>query len=220
MLACFIFTRTNKRMGAFKQPHGGDLKNLYLSADAASKEQDAAREYASWDLTERQLCDIELLLNGAFSPLEGFLNQADYDSVVARMRLTADVLGPMPLMLDVSEEFSSKIKSGDKVALRDLEGVVIATIEVGDIWTPNKKIEAESVYGSSDEAHPAVHYLNNIANPVYVGGKLAGMEVPKHDGFKALRDGPAEMLGRFRKVWWGRVVVGQKRHQVRRGDRG
>lgn len=203
-------------MGAYKKPHGGELKNLYLSADAASKEQDAAREYASWDLTERQLCDIELLLNGAFSPLEGFLNQADYDSVVARMRLTSDVLWPMPIMLDVSEEFSSQIKSGDKVALRDLEGVVIATIEVGDIWTPNKKIEAESVYGSSDEAHPAVHYLNNIANPVYVGGKLAGIEVPTHYDFKHLRDGPAEMRDRFRKLGWRKVVAFQTRNPMHR----
>ena len=203
-------------MGAFKQPHGGDLKNLYLSADAASKEQDAAREYASWDLTERQLCDIELLLNGAFSPLEGFLNQADYDSVVARMRLTSDVLWPMPITLEVREEFSSKIKSGDKVALRDLEGVVIATIEVGDIWTPDKKIEAESVYGSSDEAHPAVHYLNNIANPVYVGGKLAGIETPTHYDFKHLRDGPAEMRDRFRKLGWRKVVAFQTRNPMHR----
>jgi len=189
---------------------------LYLSADAAAKEQEAAREYASWDLTERQLCDIELLLNGAFSPLEGFLNQADYDSVVARMRLTSDVLWPMPITLDVSEEFSASIKSGDKVALRDLEGVVIATIEVGDIWTPNKKTEAESVYGSSDEAHPAVHYLNNVANPVYVGGKLAGIEAPTHYDFKHLRDGPAEMRDRFKKLGWRKVVAFQTRNPMHR----
>ena len=74
-------------MGAFKEPHGGELKNLYLSSDDAAAEKEAARDYASWDLTERQLCDIELLLNGAFSPLEGFLNQADYESVVETMRL-------------------------------------------------------------------------------------------------------------------------------------
>jgi sulfate adenylyltransferase len=203
-------------MGAFKEPHGGDLKNLYLSADAAAKERDAAREYASWDLTERQLCDIELLLNGAFSPLEGFLNQADYDSVVARMRLTSDVLWPMPITLDVSEGFSASIKSGDKVALRDLEGVVIATIEVGDIWTPDKKVEAEGVYGSSDEAHPAIHYLNNVANPVYVGGKLAGIEMPTHYDFKHLRDGPAEMRDRFQKLGWRKVVAFQTRNPMHR----
>ena len=144
-------------MGAFKEPHGGDLKNLYLSAEEAEAEKRAAREYPSWDLTERQICDIELLLNGAFSPLEGFLNQEDYDSVVKTMRLSSGVLWPMPITLDVSEDFAADMTSGDKIALRDLEGVIIATIEVGDIWTADKKAEAKSVYGSTDEAHPAVH---------------------------------------------------------------
>ena len=203
-------------MGAFKEPHGGDLKNLYLSAADADTEKQAARDYASWDLTERQLCDIELLLNGAFSPLEGFLNQQDYDSVVKTMRLTSGVLWPMPITLDVSDEFGSSIKSGDKVALRDLEGVIIATIEVDDVWTPDKKAEAESVYGSNDEAHPAVHYLNNVANSVYVGGKLAGIEAPTHYDFKHLRDGPAEMRARFRKLGWRKVVAFQTRNPMHR----
>ncbi len=203
-------------MGAFKEPHGGDLKNLYLSAADADAEKQAARDYASWDLTERQLCDIELLLNGAFSPLEGFLNQQDYDSVVKTMRLTSGVLWPMPITLDVSDEFGSSIKSGDKVALRDLEGVIIATIEVGDVWTPDKKAEADGVYGSSDEAHPAVHYLNNVANPVYVGGKLAGIEATTHYDFKHLRDGPAEMRDRFRKLGWRKVVAFQTRNPMHR----
>jgi sulfate adenylyltransferase len=132
------------------------------------------------------------------------------------MRLTSDVLWPMPITLDVSEEFSASIKSGDKVALRDLEGVVIATIEVGDIWTPNKKVEAEGVYGSSDEAHPAIHYLNNVANPVYVGGKLAGIEAPTHYDFKHLRDGPAEMRDRFQKLGWRKVVAFQTRNPMHR----
>jgi len=203
-------------MGAFKEPHGGDLKNLYLSAADADTEKQAARDYASWDLTERQLCDVELLLNGAFSPLEGFLNQQDYDSVVKTMRLTSGVLWPMPITLDVSDEFGSSIKSGDKVALRDLEGVIIATIEVDDVWTPDKKAEAESVYGSKDEAHPAVHYLNNVANSVYVGGKLAGIEAPTHYDFKHLRDGPAEMRDRFRKLGWRKVVAFQTRNPMHR----
>ena len=74
-------------MGAYKEPHGGELKDLYLSPEEAEAERTKAKDYPSWDLTPRQLCDLELLLNGAFSPLEGFLNQDDYDSVLKSMRL-------------------------------------------------------------------------------------------------------------------------------------
>jgi len=203
-------------MGTFKEPHGGDLKNLYLSAEDADAEKLAARDYASWDLTERQLCDIELLLNGAFSPLEGFLNKDDYDSVVKTMRLTSGVLWPMPITLDVSEEFAASIKSGDKVALRDLEGVIVATIEVGDIWTPDKTAEAQGVYASTDEAHPAVHYLNNVANPIYVGGHLSGVAAPTHYDFNHLRDTPAEMRERFQKLGWSKIVAFQTRNPMHR----
>jgi len=203
-------------MGAYKEPHGGELKNLYLPADEAEQEKQAAREYASWDLTERQICDLELLLNGAFSPLEGFLNKDDYDTVVKTMRLTSGVLWPIPVTLDVSEEFAGNIKSGDRVALRDLEGVVIATLEVGDIWTPDKQAEAKGVFGSTDEAHPAVHYLMNIAHPVYLGGILRGVEAPTHYDFKHLRDGPAELRERFRKLGWRKVVAFQTRNPMHR----
>jgi len=203
-------------MGAFKEPHGGDLKNLYLSAEAAETEKLAAREYASWDLAERQLCDIELLLNGAFSPLDGFLNREEYDSVVKSMRLSSGVLWPIPVTLDVSKSFAASISTGDKLALRDLEGVIVATLEVGDIWTPDKKTEAKGVFGSNDEAHPAVHYLQNIAGPVYVGGRVSGIEEPTHYDFKHLRDGPAEMRDRFEKLGWRKVVAFQTRNPMHR----
>ncbi len=203
-------------MGAYKEPHGGELKDLYLDASAAEEEKQAARDYASWDLTERQLCDIELLLNGAFSPLEGFLGKADYDAVVERMRLTSDVLWPIPITLDVAEEFAADLKPGDKVALRDLEGVILATLEVGDIWTPDKQAEAQGVYGTTDERHPAVHYLYNVANPVYIGGKLTGVEPPTHYDFKHLRESPAEVRARFKKLGWRKVVAFQTRNPMHR----
>ncbi len=203
-------------MGAFKEPHGGDLKNLYLPADAAVAAKAVVHEYPSWDLTERQLCDIELLLNGAFSPLDGFLGKDDYDSVVKSMRLASDVLWPIPITLDVSEDFAATIKAGERVALRDLEGVVLAVLDVGDIWMPDKTREAKTVFGTTDEKHPAVHYLQNIANPVYVGGKLLGIEAPTHYDFKHLRDGPAELRERFRKLGWRRVVAFQTRNPMHR----
>ena len=203
-------------MGAFKEPHGGELKNLYLDNGAAEVARKEAGDFPSWDLTERQLCDIELLLNGAFSPLEGFLNKDDYDAVITGMRLTSGVLWPMPITLDVSEEFAGDLESGDHIALRDLEGVVVATLEVGDIWTPDKDAEARGVFGTTDEKHPAVHYLNRIAGPVYVGGKLTGIEAPMHYDFKHLRESPAEVRARFKKLGWRKVVAFQTRNPMHR----
>ena len=201
-------------MGAFKEPHGGELKDLYLSCDDAAQEK--AKDYPSWDLTQRQLCDLELLLNGAFSPLEGFLNKEDYDSVVKTMRLVSGVLWPIPITLDVGEDFAADLASGQHIALRDLEGVLIATLQVADIWSADFKAEAKGVYGTTDEAHPAVNYLNNIGNAVYVGGRLLGVEPPTHYDFKQLRDRPAELRERFRKLGWRKVVAFQTRNPMHR----
>ena len=203
-------------MGAFKEPHGGVLKELYLDAAASKDEKQKALNYVSWDLTDRQLCDIELLLNGAFSPLEGFLTQAEYDGVVKDMRLPGGVLWPMPITLDVSEEFAQQANVGETLALRDPEGALIATLEVSDKWAPDKAQEAESVFGTQDQAHPGVNYLMNTAHPIYLGGKLRGLEAPSHYDFRALRDTPAEMRERFRKLGWRKVVAFQTRNPMHR----
>ena len=106
-------------MGAFKEPHGGSLKNLYLDEAGVRAEKASARDLPSWDLNMRQLCDIELLLNGGFSPLEGFLGEQDYKLVLSKMRLASGVLWPMPVTLDVTTAFADKLKEGDHIALRD-----------------------------------------------------------------------------------------------------
>jgi sulfate adenylyltransferase len=203
-------------MGAFKEPHGGVLKELYLDDAAAEQEKTAARDYASWDLTDRQVCDIELILNGAFSPLDGFLTQAEYDGVVKKMHLPDGTLWPMPITLDVSDEFAGGLDNGQTIALRDKEGVLIATMAVTDNWTPDKSDEAREVFGTEDELHPAVNYLNNIAGAVYLGGKIKGVEAPKHYDFGQLRDTPAEMRARFKKQGWRKVVAFQTRNPMHR----
>jgi sulfate adenylyltransferase len=203
-------------MGAFKEPHGGVLKELYLGESAAEAEQEKARDYLSWDLTARQICDIELLLNGAFSPLEGFLTQAEYQGVLENMRLPDGTLWPIPVTLDVSREFADQLKVGQSIALRDPEGVLIATMQVSDSWTPDKPAEAEAAFGSQDEQHPAVHYLMHQAGEVYLGGKLHGIEPPLHYDFRLLRDTPAELRGRFRKLGWRKVVAFQTRNPLHR----
>jgi sulfate adenylyltransferase len=203
-------------MGANKEPHGGELKNLYLDAEGAAAEKARARDLPSWDLTMRQICDIEMLLNGAFSPLEGFLGEQDYRKVLSDMRLTSGVLWPMPVNLDVSAAFADKLKTGDHIALRDAEGVLIATMEVSSIYRPNRELEARSVFGTTDEKHPGVSYVMRRANEVYLGGKLRGVEAPMHYDFKHLRDTPKEMRDRFQKLGWRKVVAFQTRNPMHR----
>jgi sulfate adenylyltransferase len=203
-------------MGAFKEPHGDVLKQLYLTETAAEQEKLRARDYRSWDLTARQLCDIELILNGAFSPLEGFLTEAEYGRVLRDMRLPSGVLWPMPVTLDVSAEFAEKTSKGDHIALRDPEGVLIATMEVSDVWEPDKTEESSSVFGTQNEQHPGVYYLMHRAGRMYLGGKLQGVEPPTCYDFKLLRDSPAELRGRFRKLGWRKVVAFQTRNPMHR----
>jgi len=203
-------------MGAFKQPHGGELKELYLPEHLADEAKQAAGACPSWDLTPRQLCDLDLLLNGAFSPLEGFLGQADYESVCDAMRLTSGVLWPIPVTLDVSEAFAEGLKPGATIALRDAEGVLIATMDVEDIWTPDKQSEARRVFGTTDDSHPGVDYLLHRAGPVYLAGNVHGIEPPTFYDFKLLRDTPSELRGRFRKLGWRKVVAFQTRNPLHR----
>jgi sulfate adenylyltransferase len=203
-------------MGAFKEPHGGVLKELYLGEDAADEEKVKSQTYKSWDLSERQVCDIELLLNGAFSPLEGFLTRAEYQSVLEKMRLPSGPIWPIPVTLDVTAKFAEGLAAGETIALRDREGVLVATLAVEDVWTPDKGAEAAAVFGTEDEAHPGVDYLLHHAGPVYVGGKLRGIEPPAHYDFQLLRDSPSELRGRFRKLGWRKVVAFQTRNPMHR----
>jgi sulfate adenylyltransferase len=198
------------------EPHGGALKNLYLSEEEVERQKELARDYRSWDLTHRQICDVELMLNGALSPLESFMSEADYNRVVSEMRLADGTLWPMPVTLDVTREFSQQLDQGEQIALRDPEGVLIAVMLVGDIWEPDRAREARSVFGSDDAAHPGVDYVLNRANPVYVGGRLLGIDPPNHYDFKYLRHDPAEVRAEFKKRGWSRVVAFQTRNPMHR----
>ncbi|MDH3930962.1 MAG: bifunctional sulfate adenylyltransferase/adenylylsulfate kinase, partial [Chromatiales bacterium] len=120
------------------------------------------------------------------------------------------------ITLDVTEAFAAELKNGDAIALRDEEGVLIAMLDVEDIWTPDKAAEAKGVFGSTDETHPGVHFLMNRANPVYVGGRLRGVEPPLHYDFRHLRDSPKELRDRFSKLGWRKIVAFQTRNPMHR----
>ena len=197
--------------------HGGELVQLISSPERSAELKSHSREWPSWDLSARQLCDLELLLTGGFSPLSEFMNRADYDGVCNKMRLSNGVLWPMPITLDVSEEFAKKLQPGSsKVALRDPEGVMLAVLHVEEVWQPDRKAEAKSVFGTTSAVHPGVDYLLNKSNPWYVGGKLEGLQEPSHYDFKALRLTPAELRSEFARMGWRRVVAFQTRNPMHR----
>ena len=201
---------------AISHPPHGLIPELYAPSDSAQKLKAAAIDLVSWDLTPRQICDLELLMNGGFQPLMGFLTEADYSGVVNSMRLGNGSLWPIPITLDVSAEFAGTIELGQDIALRDLEGVILGTLTVTDRWLPDKKQEAINVFGTDDIAHPAVNYLYHTAGDVYLGGPVAGIQPPTHYDFRARRNTPNELRAYFRKLGWRKIVAFQTRNPLHR----
>jgi sulfate adenylyltransferase len=197
-------------------PHGGELIDLMAGAERAAEMREASREWPSWDLSPRQLCDLELLLNGGFSPLRGFMSRADYESVCRRMRLADGTLWPMPITLDVSEEFAGKLKAGERVALRDQEGVMLAALHVEEVWQPDRLEEAEAVYATGNSEHVGVAHLLQRSHPWYVGGTLEGLQLPAVYDFMALRQTPAELRAEFARLGWRRIIAFQTRNPLHR----
>lgn len=197
-------------------PHGGELINLLADIDRTSSIKTESRDWPSLDLNERQLCDLELLLSGAFSPLQGFLTKADYERVCGEMRLSDGTLWPIPIMLDVSEELAEKLSSGSNIALRDAEGVMIAALNVEDVWQPDREEEANAVFGTTNREHPGVAQLLDRTSPYYVGGTITGLSAVPHYDYKLLRHTPAEVRSEFTKLGWTKVVAFQTRNPMHR----
>lgn len=176
----------------------------------------AAHELFSLALTQRQLCDLELLLNGGFYPLQGFMNKADYEEVIYRGRLHDGSLWPIPITLDIEASFAERIKSGEEIALRDTEGLLLAILQVGDIWQPDKTQEAQAIFGTTDDAHPGVSYLYHHMKNYYVGGRLLGISLPHHYDFNHLRFTPSELREIFEQRGWDQIVAFQTRNPMHR----
>jgi sulfate adenylyltransferase len=198
-------------------PHGGELINLIAQPERSAELKAHSKEWPSWDLTARQLCDLELLLTGGFSPLRGFMTRADYESVCNNMRLANGTIWPMPITLDVTEEFAKKLTPGtSKIALHEPEGVMLAVLDVEEVWQPDRTAEAKAVFNTTSPAHPGADYAINKANPWYVGGKLEGLQIPSHYDFRSLRLTPAEVRAEFGREGWRKVVAFQTRNPMHR----
>lgn len=195
------------------QPADG-LVNLLVDRERAAVLRDLSMHLNSITLNDHQLCDIELLTTGAFSPLKGFMVRMDYESVLDRMQLQVGTAWPLPICLGVSEKQGRQIECGQSVAVRDPEGFLLAIMHVEDIWPIDKQREASAMLGTTDIRHPWVRYLFEKEGSYYVGGKLEVLSLPLHYDFKQLRRSPSEVRLLYKKFGWKRVVCFQTRHPI------
>jgi sulfate adenylyltransferase len=196
--------------------HKDMVQELFAPEQYHDRLQAKASTLPSYTLNRRQLCDLELLINGGFSPLKGFLTKIDYQTVLAVMRLGSGQLWPIPITLDVNEKFSNALKEGDTICLRDSEGFALALLSISDLWRPDKLKEAQAVYGTTDTAHPGVDYLLNQAGSVYIGGRIIAFRLPRHYDHNELRHTPTELQHFFKKSGWNRIVAFQTRNPMHR----
>ena len=197
-------------------PHGGTLVNLVVGQERAEELRGLSCDCPSWDLKPRQICDLELLANGGFSPLRSFLCRSDYDSVCEKMRLADGTIWPIPITLDVSDKVAKNLNTGSMLALRDPEGVLLAAMNVEEVWQGERMQEAEQVFGTVNPEHPGVAYLINGTEQWYVGGKLECLQLPKHYDFVELRLTPQQLRERFTAIGWRHVVAFQTRNPMHR----
>jgi len=174
-------------------------------ADAAALKT-ASLEYPSHTLSPRQTCDLELLLNGGFSPLSGFMDRRTYEKVLDDLRLGDGSVWPMPIVLDVDESLAKTLAPGGRLALQDDEGFTLAVLDIEDMWRPDKRREAEKVYGTVSREHPGVRTLFEGVHEHYVGGRITGIQLPLHPDYEAFRHTPAELRRLFEKLGWRRIV--------------
>jgi sulfate adenylyltransferase len=198
--------------------HGGILKNLVADAQRAIILKQIAHDLPDITLSDHHLCDFELMATGAFSPLDGFMVRADYESVLDRLQLQDGTLWPIPICLDISENKARTLEAGQSVALRDPEGFLLGLMHVADIWQIDKEKEAQAIFNSVDKSHPGVQHLFFKTKAFYVGGSIEVISLPLHYDFRQLRRTPAEIRQEYHKLGWQRIVAYQTHGIIHRAQ--
>jgi sulfate adenylyltransferase len=196
-------------------PHGGTLIDREATgAERARLARDAAK-MPSLRLDRRALSDLEMIVIGGFSPLDGFMNQTDYASVVERMRLANGLVWSIPVTLAATAADSARLTVGAEAALQDESGTTLAVLDLAEKYQPDKAREVKQVYGTDDPKHPGVAAVQ-AQGEVYLGGKVTLLGHPADLPFPAHRLTPAETRARFRERGWRRIVAFQTRNPVHR----
>jgi sulfate adenylyltransferase len=200
------------------QPHGGALVNRVLRGVAREGALEKAKELPHLTLTPTNLSDIELIAWGAMSPLTGFLVRADYERVIHEMQLSSGVVWSLPITLPVDAEFASTIADGDEIALCQptSDGPhLLATMEVQERYTYDKRVEAQEVYRTTEDAHPGVARLY-AQGDVLLGGPITLLDTPVGAELAELRFTPAQTRRMFASRGWQRIVGFQTRNPIHR----
>ena len=197
-------------------PHGGELVDRRAPKDERMDRLTAAENLAKLTLGPRTLSDLEMISTGVFSPLTGFMVRDDYESVVENMRLANGLVWSLPVTLSANEDEVSSVNVGDEVALTDLDGRIVATMTVEDLYSYDKEREAREVYRTTEEAHPGVAALYAQGDTL-VGGEVTLLEdEPSPRPFPGYYYEPAQLRELFAEKGWRRVVGFQTRNPVHR----
>ena len=198
------------------KPHGETLVSFHLSADELSEYSELSNNISSLTLSLKQQCDLEMISNGAFSPLSTFNNQKDYEEILLKNKLSNGLVWPIPIVLDVPDQFLKSLDKNEYISLRNTEGFLLAILKVKEFWAPNKKEEANLVFKSNDPNHPGVDYLFNHTNNNYISGELVPIHENKYFDFTHLRKSPQEVRDFFRLNNWKDVIAFQTRNPMHR----
>jgi sulfate adenylyltransferase len=196
-------------------PYGGTLVDLMVPAE----EREAVRTYAaglpSIRISERAVCDLELLATGAFSPLDRFMGQADHQSVLDTMRLTNGYLFPIPVPLPVDAEDIEGLTIGQDIALRSPQNELLAVMKLEEIYEWDLDEVALKAFGTLDLRHPIVAEMHNWGQ-YYISGPIRMIQLPEHYDFKAVRFTPAETRTQLESFGHTNVIAFQTRNPLHR----
>jgi sulfate adenylyltransferase len=196
------------------KPHGGKLVDREVTGPARERLIQAAADMAVLRLNARDISELEMISIGAYSPLQGFLDRSDYNSVCVRMRLTNGVAWPIPVTLSITNEQASTFRQFEDVALYQ-DDHLLAVLHLAEKYRYDKEREAELVYRTTDTAHPGVRTLYD-QGAWLLGGKVSLVNRPLNPAFPVYRRDPAETRALFHERGWRRVVAFQTRNPVHR----
>ncbi|MEL6460424.1 MAG: sulfate adenylyltransferase [Cyanobacteria bacterium J06636_27] len=197
------------------QPHGGKLINCYLSEQERKETLLRAINLPRLTLSIRNIADLECIASGVYSPLNGFVNEQEYNSIVRDMRLPNGLAWSIPVTLQISESEAEQYKLDSEIALAYPNGEILAVMTVNSKFKPDQNFEAEQVYRTSEQAHPGVKAMLQEGN-VYLGGPIKLVNSVPYQDFLDYRLTPEATRAEFAKREWNTVVAFQTRNPIHR----